>query len=268
MANKQDIQEMLKEMGFEQNYIQKAFQVYEDFTQKNYGHSYNVEVITEITIRLQNEDKTKRKKITIRLQNVKKITIRLQNEDKTKRKNKKNHLSSSNKLSKYQPAAKQDSSPSHTFKKGDIVFYVNVHAEVMAMGMGNLVEISYPASKKSTNRTRKTVHIMDIEHVPKSWRPQSAFSVSTEQRRRNQSHNQDRSRSAAGYRIVHRRVPRAISARSQFGYLYDPGIDYYHRHHHGHYHEHHDYHDHHDYHCGDHGGDHGGHHDCGGHGHD
>ena len=138
------------------------------------------------------------------------ITIRLQNEDKTKRKNKKNHLSSSNKMSKYQPAAKQDSSPSHTFKKGDIVFYVNVHAEVMAMGMGNLVEISYPASKKITNRTRKTVHIMDIgtkqtshyllfllslilfehfvwtEHVPKSWRPQSAFSVSTNQRRRNQ----------------------------------------------------------------------------------
>jgi len=42
-------------MGFQANYIQRAFKVYE----KNYGHSYNVEVITEIIVRLQNKDKQK-----------------------------------------------------------------------------------------------------------------------------------------------------------------------------------------------------------------
>eukprot|EP01083_Nonionella_stella_P051704 137271_1 len=50
-----DIQEMLVSMGFQPNYIQRAFRVYE----KNYGHSYNVEVITEIIVRLQNKDKIK-----------------------------------------------------------------------------------------------------------------------------------------------------------------------------------------------------------------
>ena len=71
-------------MGFQANYIQRAFKVYEvrhaltlslhplsiftAFTprpalcQKNYGHSYNVEVITEIIVRLQNKDKTKKGK--------------------------------------------------------------------------------------------------------------------------------------------------------------------------------------------------------------
>eukprot|EP01083_Nonionella_stella_P312601 1118699_1 len=55
MASKKVIQEMLGSMGFEPNYMQRAFKVYE----KNYGHSYNVEVITEIIIRLQNKDQVK-----------------------------------------------------------------------------------------------------------------------------------------------------------------------------------------------------------------
>jgi len=58
MSNKGDIQEMLISMGFQANYIQRAFKVYE----KNYGHSYNVEVITEIIVRLQNKDKSKQGK--------------------------------------------------------------------------------------------------------------------------------------------------------------------------------------------------------------
>jgi len=57
MSNKKDISEMLVSMGFPLNYIQRAFKVYE----KNYGHSYNVEVITEIIVRLQNKDKSKKK---------------------------------------------------------------------------------------------------------------------------------------------------------------------------------------------------------------
>eukprot|EP00486_Rosalina_sp_Unknown_P003695 CAMPEP_0201577096 /NCGR_PEP_ID=MMETSP0190_2-20130828/23310_1 /ASSEMBLY_ACC=CAM_ASM_000263 /TAXON_ID=37353 /ORGANISM="Rosalina sp." /LENGTH=715 /DNA_ID=CAMNT_0048008757 /DNA_START=120 /DNA_END=2264 /DNA_ORIENTATION=- len=57
MSNKKDIQEMLVSMGFKPNYITRAFKVYE----KNYGHSYNVEVITEIIVRLQNKDKAKQK---------------------------------------------------------------------------------------------------------------------------------------------------------------------------------------------------------------
>ena len=53
MSNKQDIQQILISMGFPSNYIGRAFKVYE----KNYGYGYNVEVITEIIVRLQNKDK-------------------------------------------------------------------------------------------------------------------------------------------------------------------------------------------------------------------
>eukprot|EP01084_Bolivina_argentea_P055638 101969_1 len=53
MSNKQNIQETLVSMGFQRNYIVRAFKVYE----VNYGHSYNIEVITEIIIRLQRKDK-------------------------------------------------------------------------------------------------------------------------------------------------------------------------------------------------------------------
>eukprot|EP01084_Bolivina_argentea_P183745 317026_1 len=52
VSNKQQIQETLVSMGFQKNYIIRAFEVYE----KNYGHSYNIEVITEIINHLQNED--------------------------------------------------------------------------------------------------------------------------------------------------------------------------------------------------------------------
>eukprot|EP01084_Bolivina_argentea_P108629 194142_1 len=55
MASKKDIQEMLVSMTFQPTYIQRAFKVYE----KNYGRSYNVEVITEIIVLLQNKDKIK-----------------------------------------------------------------------------------------------------------------------------------------------------------------------------------------------------------------
>eukprot|EP01083_Nonionella_stella_P076680 209088_1 len=55
MASKRDIQQMMVDMGMDKSYIQRAFKVYE----KNYGHSYNIEVITEIVVRLQHKDKCK-----------------------------------------------------------------------------------------------------------------------------------------------------------------------------------------------------------------
>ena len=54
--SKKDIQDMLVSMGFKPNYIQRAFIVYV----KNYGNNYNVEVITEIIVRLQNKDLKKK----------------------------------------------------------------------------------------------------------------------------------------------------------------------------------------------------------------
>eukprot|EP01084_Bolivina_argentea_P055637 101964_1 len=53
MSNKGNIQETLVSMGFQRNYIVRAFKVYE----VNYGRSFNIEVITEIITRLQNKDK-------------------------------------------------------------------------------------------------------------------------------------------------------------------------------------------------------------------
>eukprot|EP01084_Bolivina_argentea_P055635 101960_1 len=53
MSKKQNIQETLVSMGFQRNYIGRAFKVYEI----NYGHMYNIEVITEIITRLQTKDK-------------------------------------------------------------------------------------------------------------------------------------------------------------------------------------------------------------------
>ena len=46
---------MLASMGFPSSYMRIAFKVHG----KNYGHSYNVEVITEIMVRLQNKDISK-----------------------------------------------------------------------------------------------------------------------------------------------------------------------------------------------------------------
>eukprot|EP01084_Bolivina_argentea_P122286 216702_1 len=53
MDNINDIEQMLLSMGFTVNYIKRAFKVYE----KNYGDQYNIFVITEIIVRLQNKDK-------------------------------------------------------------------------------------------------------------------------------------------------------------------------------------------------------------------
>ena len=50
---------MVISMGFQSNYVTRAFKVYE----KNYGYSYNVEVITEIIVRLQNKDKARNKDV-------------------------------------------------------------------------------------------------------------------------------------------------------------------------------------------------------------
>eukprot|EP01084_Bolivina_argentea_P268926 456913_1 len=49
------MEETLVSLGFQKNYIGRAFKVYE----KNYGFSYNIEVMTEIIVRLQNKDKLK-----------------------------------------------------------------------------------------------------------------------------------------------------------------------------------------------------------------
>eukprot|EP01083_Nonionella_stella_P287383 978213_1 len=58
MSSKQSICDELIAMGFQKNYIDRAFKVYE----KNYGHSYNTKVITEIISRLQNKDNDKKKR--------------------------------------------------------------------------------------------------------------------------------------------------------------------------------------------------------------
>ena len=55
MSNKTDIQDMLVMEGFESHYINRALQVYE----KGYGHSYNVQIIREIIVRLLFKDKAK-----------------------------------------------------------------------------------------------------------------------------------------------------------------------------------------------------------------
>eukprot|EP01084_Bolivina_argentea_P256570 432020_1 len=53
MSTKETIQAKLVSLGFEQSYIQRAFKV----SKKNWGHISNIEVITEIIVRLQNKDK-------------------------------------------------------------------------------------------------------------------------------------------------------------------------------------------------------------------
>lgn len=83
MANKQDVQEMMVAMGFRPDYVQGAFKVHEvndrsfaslscgnivnpqkvsistvhGFSQEKYGTNYDVEVMTDIIISLQEEDK-------------------------------------------------------------------------------------------------------------------------------------------------------------------------------------------------------------------
>eukprot|EP01084_Bolivina_argentea_P240172 403559_1 len=56
MAEKQNITQMFITMGFSKNHIGRAFTVYE----RNFGHSYNIEVITEIIFRLQRKDQSKK----------------------------------------------------------------------------------------------------------------------------------------------------------------------------------------------------------------
>eukprot|EP01084_Bolivina_argentea_P038454 71086_1 len=58
MSSKKSICDELIAMGFQKNYIDRACKIYE----KNYGHSYNTEVITEIIRRLQNKDNDKKKR--------------------------------------------------------------------------------------------------------------------------------------------------------------------------------------------------------------
>eukprot|EP01083_Nonionella_stella_P176827 619764_1 len=56
MSSKSNIQQILSTMGFQSNYICRAFNSYE----KHYGHKYDVEVMTELIVRLQKNDKAKR----------------------------------------------------------------------------------------------------------------------------------------------------------------------------------------------------------------
>ena len=80
MSNKQNIEEMLVNMGFSSDYIRRAFKVYE----KNYGHSYNVEVITETIVRLQNKDKAKQKNKGAKKAIVESIAIKKPNNNSNK----------------------------------------------------------------------------------------------------------------------------------------------------------------------------------------
>eukprot|EP01084_Bolivina_argentea_P008718 16316_1 len=60
-SDKISIQKQLFSMGFLPNYIDTAFKIYET----NYGYGYNIEVITDIIVRLQSEDMTKKKETMI-----------------------------------------------------------------------------------------------------------------------------------------------------------------------------------------------------------
>eukprot|EP01084_Bolivina_argentea_P300865 518894_1 len=56
MSSKQSTCDELIAMGFQKNYIHRAFKIYEN----NYGHNHNTEVITEIICGLQNKDNDKK----------------------------------------------------------------------------------------------------------------------------------------------------------------------------------------------------------------
>eukprot|EP00483_Globobulimina_turgida_P003085 UN03090 len=56
MSEKQNITATLVSMGFPGSYVRRAFAV----SEKNYGNTYNIEVITEIIVRLQTKDKNKK----------------------------------------------------------------------------------------------------------------------------------------------------------------------------------------------------------------
>jgi len=56
MSTRDDVHAMLVNLGFTDNYINRAFKVYE----KNYGMSYDVDMLTELIVRLQNKDKNKK----------------------------------------------------------------------------------------------------------------------------------------------------------------------------------------------------------------
>eukprot|EP01084_Bolivina_argentea_P008721 16319_1 len=57
-SDKISIQKQLFSMGFLPNYIDTAFKIYET----NYGYGYNIEVITDIIVRLQCKDEVKQNK--------------------------------------------------------------------------------------------------------------------------------------------------------------------------------------------------------------
>lgn len=116
--------------------------------QKNYGHAYNVEVITEIIVRLQKKDKSKQ-----RLK-PKNSAVAQQSTDHRNARNS-NDICSSNHSSNMSIAPLQ-------CKRRDIVMYQGQQVEVMRV-QNNNVEISYPISQNRLQRSRKTVGIIELQ---------------------------------------------------------------------------------------------------------
>eukprot|EP01084_Bolivina_argentea_P295099 507973_1 len=116
MSNKQNIQETLVAMGFQKNYIDRAFKVYE----KNFYHRYNIETITEMIRRLRNKDRAK----------------------KQKRDAENKHIKSQPQSSQYKPSRPSPSAPPR-FKPKEIVLYNGGEAEIQRIRQDGLIEITY-----------------------------------------------------------------------------------------------------------------------------
>ena len=155
------------------------------FSQKNYGRRYNVEVLTEIIVRLQNQDKTKQKNKKDQSSLANKLKqqsapassqrfpapqhLKQNLSPNTSPDANGNHYSGYNGNQRHgqHHAHSQSSqipsnfSQSH-FQKGDIVLYQGQQAEVMRV-MDNMVEVSYPASQYIMNRRKTTVNPMELQ---------------------------------------------------------------------------------------------------------
>ncbi len=189
MSNKKDIQEMLVNMEFKPNYITRAFKVYE----KTFGHSYNVEVITEIIVRLQNKDKAKQRKkpeLDIESMTVKKLkeelkarTLKTTGNKSTLKKRLSEAIQNEQTI---EPEAmeidnvgqsQQDNDPQISYHQvppprfniGDTVIFEGQEAEVMKILNQHQIEITYPKHIFIMQRNQMIVspqQLMPEHHMP------------------------------------------------------------------------------------------------------
>eukprot|EP01084_Bolivina_argentea_P268925 456912_1 len=131
------MEETLVSLGFQKNYIGRAFKVYE----KNYGFSYNIEVMTEIIVRLQNKDKLKAK---------------------TQKRNAADKESQPSSSPRFKPKRPAPSAPPR-FKPKQIVLYNGIAAEIHRIRQDGLIEITYPTNVYVMKRNKATVNSRQIQ---------------------------------------------------------------------------------------------------------